>query len=213
VARRIALAVAFLAGCAPAARAPCRDGSTAFDAKSVPLTVSVDGLTYDLHGPSLSMPPAENGRQRIEVAGGGPAASRMVAFAMPSGDPLPFQIGDVLDVKVRLVAVTVFAGDRAIEVREAGGRLLAMEFEGAAAPEGWSAGERSSGTECFVVVRHGDLCAFVPSNAWRRFETPDGSWAVHATCPEGGRAGPEHTPGPVVVQVTRLPRHVGAPTR
>jgi hypothetical protein len=209
---RVLLLSSILTACAApvVARGPCSDASTAYDEKSVPLAVSVEGLKYPIRGPILSLRPPDKGQIKVEVAGGGYADARLVSFTMPSGEPFPFTVGDVLEVRVHQTAVSEFAADRAVEVYEPGGRLLTMEFEGAAAPEGWSASERSSGDDCLVVVRHQDMCAFVPSRSWRRFETPDGIWAVYAKCagaPQvGGRARPEHAPGPVVVKVSRLPR-------
>jgi hypothetical protein len=186
------------------------DASSALDAAAVPMTVVAEGPTFPLHGPILSVAPLDEGRHKIEIAGGGDATSRTIVVGIPPGEALPFQVGQVLDVTVRKRDVSVFAADRALEVRDAGGRLMAMEYGSAAAPDDWPAGERGAGGDCFVVVRHANACAFVPTGTWRRLETPDGAWAVHAKCagaPEpGGRARPGHAPGPTMVQVTRLPR-------
>jgi hypothetical protein len=164
------------------------DASNPLDEKLVPLSVVTEGPKFPMRGPVLSIAPLPQGRYKVEVAGGGFADERMVVLATPSGEALPFRIGQILEVRVAL--------GRLLEIRDARGALLAMMFASDAEVEDWSAADRGGGSDCFVAVHHANVCAFVPSGTWRRLETPDGAWAVHATC-AGETA-------PTTVRVTRL---------
>jgi hypothetical protein len=73
-----------------------------------------------------------------------------------------------------------------------------MVYASDAPLEDWSASERGGGQDCAVVVHHANACAFVPSGSWRRLETPDGAWAVHAKCGSDADS--------TTVRVTRLRR-------
>jgi len=183
------------------------DASTALDG-DVPLTVSAARPLISTRGPVLSIARAEDGRQSVVVGGAGDAAARTVTLATPGGGALPFGVGDVVELRAARVAVSVFAEDRSVELRDAAGRVLAMQFDAAAAPEGWSASERGDGPGCFVVVRHGDTCAFASEKGWRRLDTPDGAFAIRARCAGapivGGHARPDHAPAATSVVVSRL---------
>jgi hypothetical protein len=176
-----------LAACG-APRPPCMDASTPLDEKHVPLSVVTEGPKFPMRGPVLSITPLPQGRYKVEVAGGGFADERSVVLATPSGAALPFRTGQILEVKV--------TPGRHLEIRDARNALLAMMFASDAELEDWSAADRGGGSDCFVAVHHANACAFVPSGTWRRLETPDGAWAVHATCASANE--------PTTVRVTRL---------
>jgi hypothetical protein len=130
----------------------------------------------------------------------------MVTVAAPSGAATPFAVGDVVELRAARVAVSVYA--ETVELRDARGDTLAMQFDAAAAPEGWSASERGEGAGCFVVVRHGGACALVGERGWRRLETREGAFAIRARCAGAPRVGddkgPGHAPGPTSVEVSRV---------
>jgi hypothetical protein len=164
------------------------DASSPLDAKAVPLSIAAEGPKFAMRGPVLSIAPLANGRYKVEVAGGGFAEERMVVVATPSGEPLPIRLHEVVEVRV--------VQGRLLQVLDASGALLTMMFAGDAELEDWSASARGGPSECYVAVHHANACAFVPSGTWRRFETLDGAWAVHARC--GGENEPP------TVRVTRL---------
>src|SRR5262249_35932299 len=127
VGRRVLLLA--LAACG-APRPPCSDASTPLDAKEVPLTVAAIGPKFPVHGPAPWIAALPNGQHAVEVAGGGYADQRKIVVATAPGEPLPFRVGQVLDVSVE--------PNRLLAVRDASGALLAMVFASDAELEDWS---------------------------------------------------------------------------
>ena len=120
------------------------------------------------------------------------------SFSLRSEAGVPFSRGDVVHVRATSVQVGAFTFDASFAVLDARG-VRAATFTSRAVLAGWTL-ELASTEPCRVAVGHAGRRAILEPDQWLSLATPDGAWAVSASCPRvppAAQTGSDGRPGPV----------------
>ncbi len=103
------------------------------------------------------------------------------SFSLRSEVGVPFSRGDVVHVRATSVQVGAFTFDASFAVLDARG-VRAATFTSRALLAGWTL-ELVSTAPCRIAVGHAGRRAILEPDQWLALATPDGAWAVSASCP------------------------------
>jgi hypothetical protein len=211
--------VALLDACAGSGPGPVspvlaaeEDFSSPLTDSDAPFTLDTSSMKRPLRGAiaSIAAVPDSKGWFDIQIVGDDAPDTRTLRIGTKAR--LPFTAGDVLDVRWQKHMVGWNAWDIDLELRDATGGLWAALYTTLDEHEGWTfeilpAGD---GAPCRIALTHQGRRAVIPTGAWRKLETQDGTWGAAVDCPEEMHRDPkdplipDYSPNPTVVEVSRL---------